>query len=439
VHVREEALMHTLRELYRIGNGPSSSHTIAPQRAALAFRARHPGAASFRVTLYGSLAATGKGHLTDRVITEALLGETAEGPGAGPSGRVELVWKPKEELLPHPNGMKFEALDAKGRVAGDAVEFSVGGGALLSDEAAEGTAAAVGAPAPAGAAAAHPSGTMAEILAFCEESGESFWEYVQKCEGKEIWGFLDRTWEAMCGAIDRGLGAEGVLPGRLGLRRKAYSFFRKARLLGRDDFRSEAFVAAYAYAVAEENASGGLVVTAPTCGSSGVLPAVLYHLNGELKCRRDEILRALATAGLFGNLVKSNGSISGAVVGCQGEIGTACAMAAAAATQLFGGSPPQIEYAAEMGLEHHLGLTCDPVAGLVQIPCIERNAHAATRAMSCCRFALLSDGLHRISFDDVVSVMVDTGKALPALYRETSSGGLAKVYEQRVAGNLDSM
>jgi L-serine dehydratase len=427
--------MDTLRKLYRIGNGPSSSHTIAPQRAALKFRARHAGAASFRVTLYSSLAATGKGHLTDRVITGALLGEGP--PKALPAEHreeVELVWKPEEELPPHPNAMRFEAFDARGRVIGEATEFSVGGGALLSDEAVE---TAEGAPMPAGAEAAYPASTMAEILALCEESGESFWEYVQRCEGKEIWPSLELTWQAMCGAIDRGLGAEGVLPGRLGLRRKAYSFFRKARLLGRGDFRSEAFVAAYAYAVAEENACGGLVVTAPTCGSSGVLPAVLYHLNGELMCRSDEILRALATAGLFGNLVKSNGSISGAVVGCQGEIGTACAMAAAAATQLFGGSPRQIEYAAEMGLEHHLGLTCDPVAGLVQIPCIERNAHAATRALSCCRFALLSDGLHRISFDDVVSVMVDTGKALPALFRETSSGGLAKVYEQRVAGDLD--
>jgi L-serine dehydratase len=462
--------MHSLRNLYRIGNGPSSSHTIAPQRAALAFRARYQDAASYRVILYGSLAATGKGHLTDVVVTAALTGETPEGhaaerPKGAPvggrsesSGRVELLWKPKEELPPHPNGMKFEALDDKGRVIGETLEFSVGGGALLSDEAAGGTensasasaalraasqtapavAASQAPPSPAGAAAVYPAGTMAEILAFCEESGESFWEYVQRCEGKELWPFLERTWEAMCGAVDRGLETEGVLPGKLGLRRKAYSLYRKARLLGRDDFRSEAFVAAYAYAVAEENASGGIVVTAPTCGSSGVLPAVLYHLNGELKCRRDEILRALATAGLFGNLVKSNGSISGAVVGCQGEIGTACAMAAAAATQLFGGSPPQIEYAAEMGLEHHLGLTCDPVAGLVQIPCIERNAHAATRALSCCRFALLSDGLHRISFDDVVSVMVDTGKALPALFRETSSGGLAKVYEQRLGENIDA-
>jgi L-serine dehydratase len=434
--------MQTLRRFYRKGNGPSSSHTIAPQRAALKFRARHPGAASFRVTLYGSLAATGRGHLTDVAVTEALAGRILRG-GPAPEGLapkrigiVEIVWKPGEELPPHPNGMKFEALDAKGRVTGLAEEFSTGGGALLSDDA-PGEGEPFDGETGEGAPAAYPAGTMAEILAFCDESGESFWEHVQRCEGKEIWPYLDRMYEAMRDSVDRGLAAEGVLPGTLGLRRKAYPIFRKARLLGRDDFRSEAFVAAYAYAVAEENACGGVVVTAPTCGSSGVLPAVLYHLDGELKCRRDEILRALATAGLFGNLVKRNGSISGAVVGCQGEIGTACAMAAAAATQLFGGSPPQIEYAAEMGLEHHLGLTCDPVAGLVQIPCIERNAHAATRALSCCRFALLSDGLHRISFDDVVSVMVDTGKALPALYRETSSGGLAKVYEQRLGRGLD--
>jgi L-serine dehydratase len=198
-------------------------------------------------------------------------------------------------------------------------------------------------------------------------------------------------------------------------------------------------LAAYAYAVAEENACGGRVVTAPTCGSSGVVPAVLYWLRDELDCETTDILRALATAGLFGNVVKSSGSISGARVGCQGEIGTACAMGAAAAAQLFGGTPQQIEYAAEMGLEHHFGLTCDPVAGLVQIPCIERNAHAATRAVSCARFALLSDGLHRISFDDAVSVLLETGRALPSLYKETSMGGLAQIYSKRMpeAGRTD--
>ncbi len=264
-----------------------------------------------------------------------------------------------------------------------------------------------------------------------KRAGRSFWEYVERYEGEDVWNFLNRIWAAMCECVERGLDSEGVLPGDLGLFRKARSLFRKSTILG-NDIRTEALLAAYAYAVAEENASGGHVVTAPTCGASGVLPAVLYHLKTKLDCNRMDILRALATAGLFGNMVKQNGSISGAAVGCQGEVGVACAMAAAAATQLLGGSLRQIEYAAEMGLEHHLGLTCDPVHGLVQIPCIERNAHAATRALSCCHFALLSDGLHRISFDDAVTVLLETGQAMASPYRETSTGGLARIYEKRI-------
>jgi L-serine dehydratase len=236
----------------------------------------------------------------------------------------------------------------------------------------------------------------------------------------------------MRAALEEGLATEGAIPGGLGVWRKASSFRRKSTTL-RGGFRNEALLAAYAHAVAEQNACAKRVVTAPTCGSSGVLPAILYFLNHEMPCSHEEILRALATAGLIGNIVKTNGSISGAAVGCQGEVGTACAMAAAAAAQLLGGTPRQVEYAAEMGLEHHLGLTCDPVGGLVQIPCIERNAHAAPRALSCARFALLSDGLHRISFDDVVAVLLETGRALPSLYRETSTGGLARIYEMRIA------
>lgn len=399
--------MKTLRELYRIGNGPSSSHTMGPYRAAAKFLGAHPEARSFRVTLYGSLAATGKGHLTDVAIREALG-----------KHEVAIIWKPSEELPVHPNGMLLEALDESGQVLHSWEEYSVGGGALYSDE--EG-------------GDIYPAKSLSEILADCDKSGESFWGYVARFEGKDIWNYLDEIWTAMCECIEKGLDTEGQLPGGLGLFRKAHSLFRKSTILG-PDIRSDALLAAYAYAVAEENACGGRVVTAPTCGASGVLPAVLYHLvNSELNCSRTDIVRALATAGLFGNVVKLNASISGAAVGCQGEVGVACAMAAAAATQLLGGSPRQIEYAAEMGLEHHLGLTCDPVRGLVQIPCIERNAHAATRAVSCCHFSLLSDGLHRISFDDAVLVLLETGQALPMLYRETSTGGLARIYEKRIA------
>lgn len=398
--------MKTLRELYRIGNGPSSSHTMGPHRAAAAFLLAHPKAAAFRVTLYGSLAATGRGHLTDVAIRQAMSGRN-----------VEILWKESEELPKHPNGMRLEALDASGHASDTRDEYSIGGGALLSDQTAPDL---------------YPHKTLAEILACCEESGESFWEYVVRYEGDSLWTFLDEVWTAMRACIDRGLDAEGRLPGHLGLFRKARSFLRKSAILA-PDLARDSLLAAYAYAVMEENASAGRVVCAPTCGSSGVLPAVLHYLNGRMACNPMDILRALATAGLFGNVVKSNGSISGAAVGCQGEVGTACAMAAAAATQLLGGSPRQIEYAAEMGLEHLLGLTCDPVAGLVQIPCIERNAHAAARAVSCCHFALLSDGLHRISFDDAVQVLLETGQALPKLYRETSAGGLARIYERHIA------
>lgn len=379
---------------------------MAPHRAAVQFLKGCPDAVSFRITLYGSLAATGKGHLTDVAIREALTGEN-----------VEIIWKPSEELPLHPNGMRLEALGESGQVVSVQEEYSVGGGALLSDEK---------------SADIYPLGTLSEILAHCEKSGESFWEHVVRFEGRDIWDFLEDSWQAMCAAIAKGMDSEGTLPGGLGLFRKARSFLRKSTILGADLSR-DALLAAYAYAVAEENACGAQVVSAPTCGSSGVLPAVLYYLKDQLHCTNMDIMRALATAGIFGNIVKSNGSISGAAVGCQGEVGTACAMAAAAATQLLGGSPRQIEYAAEMGLEHHLGLTCDPVGGLVQIPCIERNAHAATRAVSCCHFALLSDGLHRISFDDAVIVLLETGQALPKLYRETSSGGLARIYEKRIA------
>ncbi len=398
--------MQTLRELYRIGNGPSSSHTIAPKRAASQFHKDYPSASLFKVDLYGSLAATGKGHLTDKAISDVLA-----------PAHVEFTWKDNEEFPEHPNGMLFFAFDKKGKLLGKRSEFSVGGGALLSDEKSR---------------AIYKMKTMSEMLRQCLDTGKSFWEIVLENEGSQIWDFMDEVWDAMCQSVNNGLENEGVIPGGLGLYRKAKSFYRKAAMNEKNSFHQEATIAAYAYAVAEENACGGLVVTSPTCGSSGVLPAVLHYLNGKLKCSRKDILRSLASAGLFGNIIKNNASISGAVVGCQGEIGSACAMAAAAATQLYGGSPQQIEYAAEMGLEHHLGLTCDPVAGLVQIPCIERNAHAASRALSCCHFALLSDGLHRISFDDVVEVMAETGKNLNSIYRETAKGGLANIYKRRL-------
>lgn len=377
---------------------------MGPERAARAFKSRSAGAAGYRVRLYGSLAATGRGHLTDVAVRDGFFPLP-----------VEFIWMPEIRLPHHPNGMGFEALDAAGQVINVWEVYSVGGGALWTPgQVDEG-------------GAVYELTTMRDLLKYCAQSGKALWEVVEECEGGSIWEYLAQVWDAMQAAIERGLHAEGALPGSLGLPRKAWSFYRQISLTG-NSFLSEGFLPAYALAVAEENASAGVVVTAPTCGSSGVLPAVLRHVQENTACRPDAILRALATAGLIGNLVKHNASISGAEVGCQGEIGVACSMAAGAATQLLGGAPRLVEYAAEMGLEHHLGLTCDPVDGLVQIPCIERNVFAAARAMSCARYASFTDGSHRVSFDEVVAVMMQTGHDLPHLYRETAEGGLAKAY-----------
>ncbi len=400
--------MRSIRGIYKIGNGPSSSHTMGPKRAAEKFYERNPGAAAFRVTLYGSLAATGRGHMTDKAIAGVLQ---ARGP-------VEIVWRP--EVVPdfHTNGMLFEALDQSGREEDRWTVYSIGGGSLSE-----------GPEDVQMEQEIYPISSIEEILNWCEHTGCSFWEYVEQCEGKEIWDYLAEVWRVMQASILRGLENEGVLPGGLGLRRKASDYLIRAKGYS-GTTRSRGFLYAYALAVSEENAAGGEIVTAPTCGSSGILPSVLYYLRESREFRESRILRAIGTAGLFGNVVRTNASISGAEVGCQGEVGVACAMAAAAASQLFGGSPAQIEYAAEMGLEHHLGLTCDPVCGLVQIPCIERNAFAAARALDSNAYAAFSDGKHRVSFDKVVEVMRHTGRDLPSLYKETAEGGLAKFMDQ---------
>jgi L-serine dehydratase len=396
--------MESIKEIFRIGHGPSSSHTMAPRRAADIFRAQNPDAFSYRVTLFGSLAATGRGHMTDVSIRAAFAPKP-----------VEFTWKPEEVLKFHPNGMDLEAINEVGHATATWRVFSTGGGALAE----EGKLQQI--------PCAYPIGNMTEIMHYCTQNGKTYWEYVEECEGERIWEHLGEIWQAMQNAIERGLIAEGVLPGGIGVARRAWTFQRKIRLSGGEMVKG-GYLPAYALAVAEENASGGIVVTAPTCGSSGVLPAVLKHITDTVQTPEVSILRALATSGLIGNLIKHNASISGAEVGCQGEIGAACAMAAAAAAQLMGGSIRQIEYAAEMGLEHHLGLTCDPVNGLVQIPCIERNVFAATRALDCAEFACYSDGSHRISLDEVVRVMMQTGHDLPPLYRETAEGGLAINY-----------
>ena len=402
--------MESIKQIYRIGNGPSSSHTMGPRRAAKMFLERISGMdyKKLSVTLYGSLAATGKGHMTDAAILEVLT----------PKAPVDIIWEPKVFLPFHPNGMLFQAFSQDGAVLDSWTIFSIGGGTLANEEYNEQKAAEI-----------YEMSTIREIQNWCESTGHSYWEYVGMREGSEIWDYLAEVWDVMQAAVRRGLEAEGILPGGLGIRRKASDYMIRAKGFG-NSIKSRGLVYAYALAVSEENACGGEIVTAPTCGSCGVMPAVLYHLKETREFRDSRILRALATAGLFGNVVRTNASVSGAEVGCQGEVGVACAMAAGAASQLFGGTPAQIEYASEMGLEHHLGLTCDPVCGLDQIPCIERNAFAAARALDANTFSTFSDGKHRVSFDQVVEVMRQTGKDLPSLYKETSEGGLAKHMEE---------
>lgn len=401
--------MKSIRELYRIGTGPSSSHTMGPRAAAEHFLKTHLHSEGFEVVLYGSLAATGKGHMTDTAIIETL--QQSDMP-------VRIIWKPEVFLPYHPNGMTFRSLDSAGFVTDEWTVYSVGGGAIEEEGKAR-----------EGMSEIYDMSSMTEILNYCENTGRCYWEYVEQREGKKIWDYLSEVWQTMKQAVERGLATEGRLPGPLNLRRKATTYFVKAEGF-KDNLRTRGLVFAYALAVSEENASGGIIVTAPTCGSCGVLPAVLYHIWKSRDLPERQILRALATAGLVGNVVKHNASISGAEVGCQGEVGVACAMAAAAACQLFGGSPSQIEYAAEMGLEHHLGMTCDPVCGLVQIPCIERNAYAAARALDANIYASFTDGTHRVSFDKLIRVMKETGHDLPSLYKETGTGGLAKDYRQ---------
>ncbi len=403
--------MESIKELYRIGRGPSSSHTMGPSIAAKRYRQKHPEAKSFRVTLYGSLALTGKGHLTDLAVIDGLK-----------PAKVDVVWKTEEKKDFHPNALEFEVID-KGKDADKWLVYSVGGGKIV-DEKTKNTSADL----------IYRQRNMQDALDHYKATGKTFWEMVFETENEEIKDYLKEVWSIMQDAIRRGLKHEGLIPGGLKLQRKASSYYIKSkRMKGYGGIISRIF--AYALAVSEENASGGVVVTAPTCGSSGILPAVLKITQEYYDLSDAQIIRALATAGLIGNIVKFNASISGAEVGCQGEVGTACAMAAAAAAQLAGGSPAQIEYAAEMGLEHHLGLTCDPVNGLVQIPCIERNVHAAARAFDSARYSLLSDGKHFIGFDVVTKVMKQTGKDLPSLYRETALGGLAVFGDENFVDN----
>jgi L-serine dehydratase len=392
--------MDTLKELYKIGNGPSSSHTMGPQKAAKMFLERTQEATRYVVELYGSLALTGKGHLTDKVIKDTL----------GPE-RTEIIFRPELFYDYHPNAMKFFAFDGDLQLD-EWLVFSVGGGTLKE----------LNEPRYA-AANYYRYNNMEEILADVEKRGISLLDYVLESEPEDIMEYAIEIVQTMFAAVERGLTTEGVLPGPLKLKRRAAPIYRQ--YLETKDFNTLVF--AGALVVAEENASGNVIVTAPTCGSSGLMPGVLYAYQQKENYGVKRLAEAVLVGGLIGNLVKHNASISGAEVGCQGEVGTACSMTAAALCYLQGGTSKQIEYAAEIALEHHLGMTCDPVLGYVQIPCIERNALSAKRAIDCCQFALLTDGEHHINLDSVIVSLKETGKDLHPNYRETSLGGLAKI------------
>ncbi|ATB69278.1 L-serine dehydratase [Sulfurospirillum diekertiae] len=395
--------MQSLRSFYCIGHGPSSSHTMGPFNAGTLFKKRFPNASLYRVTLFGSLAATGRGHLTDDALRQALA-----------SSGIEILFRPDITKPFHSNGMFFEAFNEQQELLGSWEVYSIGGSALK--EAGED---------PIAEPSIYPLTTFNEIIKWCEKEHKELWQYVETYEGETIWEYLAEVWQSMQTTIDRGLKQSGVLPGILQYPRKAPMFFAKAR---KEEKRTHGIIFAYALATSEENASGNIVVTAPTCGACGVVPAVLRYLKELYTLDQTDCLRALAVAGLLGNIVKFNGSISGAEVGCQGEVGVACSMAAGMASYLFGGNLQQIDYAAEMGLEHHLGMTCDPIAGYVQVPCIERNAVAAIRAVDAAEYTSYTDGTHKVSFDEIIQTMVETGKDMNTNYKETSLGGLAKHY-----------
>ena len=403
--------MKSIRDIYKIGKGPSSSHTMGPERAALYFMRQYPAAVRYEVILYGSLNKTGIGHGTDRVLRDTLGDE-----------RTKIIFSPDNWDGMHPNTLDLIAFDESGEIGRMRVE-SIGGGDIRFpgqqvDEGEE----------------VYIEHSFAEIADFCK------WRYIHKLsdyvelnEGPEIWDFLMTVWQTMKNAIDEGLAAEGILPGGLNVQRKAKFLYSQAPAANEPALREFQLIAAYAYAVAEQNAGNGTIVTAPTCGACGVVPAVLKYAQETKDFTDEQICRALATAGIIGNLTKTNASISGAECGCQAEVGTACSMAAAALAELYEQDLDQVEYAAEVAMEHHLGLTCDPICGLVQIPCIERNAVAAMRAMNACNLSYFLTGSRNISYDMVCRAMKETGINLNHRFRETSEGGLAKIYNRKRA------
>ncbi|MBQ7300917.1 MAG: L-serine ammonia-lyase, iron-sulfur-dependent, subunit alpha [Clostridia bacterium] len=397
--------MQTLRELYKIGRGPSSSHTMGPERAAKLFSARYPEAERFVVTLYGSLSKTGAGHGTDRVLIETLQPRPAE-----------IVFSVDDGPFAHENTMDLQAFVGT-ECIGTMRVYSVGGGTIRVEGEAE--------HAPE---ERYEESTFHEIAELCKHRGIRLSDYVTEHEDAEFHDYLHNIWQTMKLSVQQGLTTSGILPGGLGVERKAQFLYNQRHIDESPSTRENRIVCSYAFAVGEQNADGGVIVTAPTCGACGVLPAVLKYAQEKNGFSEEDILRALKVGGLIGNLVKHNASISGAECGCQAEIGTACSMASAALAELYEMGIDQIEYAAEMAMEHYLGLTCDPICGLVQIPCIERNAVAAMRAINALSLANFLSGTRKISFDVVVRTMYQTGRDMSSKYRETADGGLAAMY-----------
>lgn len=379
---------------------------MGPESACKIMKERYPEAESFFVTLYGSLALTGIGHGTDKIIKETLYPTPCE-----------IILDTKTSTPVHPNTMDISVINDGESVA--TVKFySIGGGSIEIEG--EGSAAA--------APDVYPHSSFTEIAEYCKSKNIRLYEYVLEYEGDDIYDYLDEVWDAMKNSIHEGLSTVGTLPGGLGTKRKARILFEKNHIDESAQTRENRLVSAYAFAVSEQNAGGGRIVTAPTCGSCGVLPSVLKYMQESRGFTDRQVFNALATAALIGNIIRTNASISGAECGCQAEIGSACSMAAAALAELFGMGLAQIEYAAEVAMEHHLGLTCDPICGLVQIPCIERNAVAAMRAINALSLANFLSDSRKITFDLIVKTMYNTGCDLPLGYRETSVGGLAKYY-----------
>ena len=398
--------MQSIREIYRIGRGPSSSHTMGPERACKQIKERFPAADRYRVVLYGSLAMTGAGHGTDRIIRETLA------PLSG-----EVIFDRETPTVRHPNMMDITLFAGEKELCQKRV-WSVGGGAIVW----EGEQPAAVAP------DVYNLSTFADITAECACRNIRLWQYAVEKEGADILDYLAEVWETMKAAVNRGITARGILPGGLGTQRRARIIYQGRHIDESPQTKENRLVSAYAFAVGEENAAGGVIVTAPTCGASGVVPAVLRYMQEARGFSDLQIIHALASAGIAGNVIKTNASISGAECGCQAEIGSACSMAAVALAELFEMGFDQMDYAAEVAMEHHLGLTCDPIGGLVQIPCIERNAVAAMRAINALSIANFLADSRKISFDLIVKTMYNTGMDLPLGYKETSTGGLAKYY-----------